>query len=163
VVYLLAAERQDGNPGLIQFSPFTGCGWSESDNHTHNRIELRKAKRNRLSAPALFMWVPQDGNLQNGKGVTRDINASGVYIVTDALPTVGALVQLEVLLPKLEFPGLGMSMAGEGVVLRVEPSGSQGASPSESGFAASVHFYPEGTGSGLSNLRAFGQVIKAQF
>jgi hypothetical protein len=159
VVYLLAAEWQNGNPGLIQFSLFTGCGWSESDNHTHNRIELRKAKRYRLSAPALFMWAPQDGNLQNGKGVTRDINASGVYIVTDALPTVGALVQLEVLLPKLEFPGVGMFMAGEGVVLRVESSGSQGASPSERGFAASMHFYPEATASALSNLKASGQIV----
>jgi hypothetical protein len=123
----------------------------------HSAVELRKSKRYRLSAPVLFMWAPQDGNLQDGKGVTRDINASGVYIVTDALPTVGSLIQLEVLLPKVEFLGAGISMAGEGVVLRVESSGSQGANPGERGFAASMHFYPEGTASALSNLRAFGE------
>jgi hypothetical protein len=34
-------------------------------------------------------------------------------------------------------------LAGEGVVLRVEPHGSEGADASQGGFAASVHFYPE--------------------
>ena len=101
----------------------------------------------------------QRGGPQGGQGVTRDINASGVYVLTDALPPVGALVQLEVLLPKLADRGVGMCLAGEGVVIRVEPSGSQGAGTSERGFAASVHFYPESTASALSHLESFGQVV----
>ena len=67
---------------------------------------------------------------------------------------VGARVQLDILLPKLADPGFGMSLAGEGVVLRVEPHGSQGASSGEAGFAASVHFYPEESESVLSRLEA---------
>jgi len=115
-------------------------------------IELRKAKRYRLSAPALFLWAPHEGNPQSGQGVTRDINASGVYVLTDVLPPVGALLQMDVLLPKLEDPGFGMSLAGEGIVLRVEPHGPQGAGTSEAGFAASVQFYPEEAASVLSRL-----------
>ncbi len=119
----------------------------------HNAIELRRAKRYRLSVPALFTWAPQEGKPRNGKGVTRDVNASGVYVLTDVLPPVGALVQLDILIPKLEDPGFGMSLAGEGVVLRVEP---QGAGTSEAGFAASVQFYPEETASVLSRLETSG-------
>ena len=81
------------------------------------------------------------------------MNASGVYVLTDALPPVGALVQLDILIPKLVEPGFGMSLAGEGVVLRVEP---HGAGTNGAGFAASVQFYPEETASVLSRLGTLG-------
>jgi hypothetical protein len=130
----------------------TGCGCIESEDHMPSNIDLRKAKRYRLSAPALFLWAHQEGTPQSGRGITRDINAAGVYVLTDMLPPVGALVQLDILLPKLEDPGFGMSLAGEGVVLRAEPHGAQGAGTSKAGFAASVNFYPEETASVLSRL-----------
>lgn len=66
---------------------------------------------------------------------------------------------MEVLLPKLTDPGVGMSLAGEGVVLRVEPSDSRGTKTSEAGFAASVHFYPEATELALSRLNRFEPVV----
>ncbi|MGB7266771.1 MAG: hypothetical protein WBC92_14740 [Terracidiphilus sp.] len=119
-------------------------------------IELRKTKRYRLSAPVLFMCAPQDGKSQSGKGVTHDINALGVYVLTDMLPPVGARIQLDILLPKLEDSGFGMSLAGEGVVLRVDPRGSRGLDTSKAGFAASVLFYPEETASVLSRLGTQG-------
>jgi hypothetical protein len=131
----------------------TGCGCIESDDHMHSAKELRKAKRYRLSAPALFLWAHHEGAPQSGRGITRDLNAAGVYVLTDTLPPVGALVQLDVLLPKLEDPGFGMSLAGEGVVLRVE---AQGAGISKAGFAASVNFYPEASASVLSRLETSG-------
>ncbi len=119
-------------------------------------IELRKTKRYLLSAPAHFLWASREGKPKSGQGVTRDINASGVYVLTDVLPPVGALVQLDILIPKLEDPGFGMSLAGEGVVLRVEPHGPEGTGTSETGFAASVQFYPEETASVLSRLEISG-------
>jgi hypothetical protein len=66
----------------------------------HSVIELRRARRYLLSVPALFTWAPPDGKPRNGKGVTRDINALGVYVQTDSLPPVGARVQMEILLPQ---------------------------------------------------------------
>ena len=125
----------------------------------HCVLELRKAKRYRLSAPALFMWAPHEGKPQSGQGVTRDINTFGVYVLTDALPPVGALVQLEILLPKLADTGSGMHLTGEGVVLRVDPRGPRADGTSEGGFAASVQFYPEATESVLSHLETSGQVV----
>ena len=125
----------------------------------HTVIELRKAKRYQLSAPARFEWALHEGEPQSGKGVTRDINPSGVYVLADDLPPVGALVQLEIRLPKLDAPGFGMSLAGEGVVLRVEPPGSRGADISQGGFAASVQFYPDAPASAFSDLDSFGPVV----
>jgi len=126
----------------------------------HSVIELRKAKRYPLRAPALFLWaLPQDGKPRSGKGVTRDINISGVYVLTDTLPPVGARVQMEIVLPKMADTGFGMRLHGEGVVHRSEPRGSKGAGSSDEGFAASVHFYPEATAWVLSHLATSGQAV----
>lgn len=116
-------------------------------------IELRRSIRYRLSAPALFMWAPKDGKPRSGKGVTRDINTLGVYVQTDAMPPVGARVQMEIVLPKLKDAGPGMRLEGEGIVLRCNRGDA-----AKCGFAASVQFYPEATDAVLSQLRASGQV-----
>jgi hypothetical protein len=125
----------------------------------HSAIELRKAKRYQLSAPALFIWAPQDGKPQSGQGVTRDINTFGVYVLTNELPPVGALVQVEIVLPKLADTGSGMHLTGEGAVLRREPGAPKGDGTSEGGFAASMLFYPELRESALSHLKTSGQVV----
>ena len=118
-----------------------------------NAIELRKATRYRLSAPALFMWASVDGRPKNGRGVTRDINTSGVFIETDALPPVGARVQIEIVLPKLADSGPGMHLQGEGLVLRC------GEGATQYGFAASAQFYPETIDVVLSRIKVFGQIV----
>jgi hypothetical protein len=120
----------------------------------HNTIELRKAKRYQLSALALFMWAPQSGTPHSGRGVTRDINTFGVYVQTDAMPPVGALVQMEIVLPKLADNSPGMHLHGEGVVLRCDHGGAH-----ESGFAASAQFYPETADVVLSQLKVSGQIV----
>ena len=131
-----------------------GCEWSESENPMHRAIELRKAKRYPVSAPALFMWAPKNEKSQSGRGVTRDINTSGVYIQSDAMPPVGALVQLEILLPKLGDTSPGMHLQGEGIVLRCDYGGA-----SKSGFAASAQFYPDATNAVLLHMETTGQVV----
>ncbi len=125
----------------------------------HCATELRKAKRYQLSAPAFFMWAPQDGEPQSGQGVTRDINTFGVYVLTDAVPPVGARVQMEIVLPKLADTGSGMHLHGEGVVLRAEPHSAKGVGTIGRGFAASLQFYPASTESVLSQLKTSGQVV----
>ena len=119
-----------------------------------NTIELRKAKRYRLSATALFMWAPKDGKPQSGKGVTRDINTSGIYVLTDAMPPIGARLQMEIVLPKLADTSPGMHLQGEGIVLRCEYGDD-----SRRGFAASGQFYPDAADSVLSQLKTSGQVV----
>jgi hypothetical protein len=117
--------------------------------------ELRKGNRYRLNAPALFLWAPQNGPPQSGKGVTRDIGASGVCVLANRVPPVGSRVQMDILLPKLKDSGPGMHLNGEGIVVRVEPRGRAG----EGGFAAEVQFYPEASEMFLSHLNCSGWVV----
>jgi len=125
----------------------------------HSVIELRKAKRYPLSAPVHFMWACQDGKPQSGHGTTCDINTLGVYVLTDILPPVGALVQMEIVLPKLADTGPGMHLTGEGVVLRRESDATKRVGAKARGFAASMQFYPKTTDSVLSHLKSSGQVM----
>lgn len=119
-----------------------------------NAIELRKAKRYRLNAPALFMWAPQDGKPQSGHGTIRDINTSGIYVFTAAMPPVGALIQMEIVLPKLLDTSPGMHLQAEGIVLRCDLG-----DPSKRGFAASAQFYPDATDAVLSQLKVPALVV----
>lgn len=114
----------------------------ESDQHMHNPVELREAKRYRLTAPAIFLWAPQHRKPQNGKSVIRD----SVYVLSDSLPPAGARVQME-------------HLQGEGVVLRGEPSGSEDAGSSQGGFAASAQFYPQSMATVFSYLETSGQIV----
>jgi hypothetical protein len=125
----------------------------------HCAVELRKSKRYQLSAPALFMWAHQDRKPLSGRGVTRDINTHGVYVLTDALLPVGARVHVEIVLPKLVNTGSGMHLHGEGVVLRTDPHSAKSLGATETGFAASVQFYHESADSVLSSLKTSGQVV----
>ena len=101
----------------------------------HRAIELRKTKRYPVSAPTLFMWAPANGKPQSAQGVTRDIHTFGVYVKTNAVPPLGALVQMEIVLPKLGDDSPGMRLQGEG------------------GFAASAQFYPEAAEAVLSQIK----------
>ena len=118
-----------------------------------NAVELRKAKRYPLTAPTLFIWSSQNGRLQSAQGVTRDINTLGTYVLSEVLPPVGALVQLEVVLPKMEDAGPGMHLHGEGRVLRCEYGVS-----ANRGFSVSAHFYPEHSNAVLSRLNLSWQL-----
>jgi hypothetical protein len=120
----------------------------------HSVIELRKTKRYQLSAPAIFMWAPDNAKPQSGQGVIRDINTFGVYVTTDALPPVGARIQIEITLPKMTNTGAGMHLHGEGVVLRCDYGASV-----KNGFAASAQLYPESADVVLSQFKGRGQVI----
>jgi hypothetical protein len=107
----------------------------------HSCIELRKITRYRLRAQALFMWVSLDGKPQSGQGATRDINTLGVYVLTEKLPPIGALVQMEIVLPNLADTGPGMHLKGEGVVLRCESESMKEVKAVRRGFAASAQFF----------------------
>ena len=104
-------------------------------------MEMRKVARYRLVTKVSFIWALQSGRSLSGEGMTRNINISGVYIMTDGLPPVGALIQMDIFLPNLTDAGSGMQLYGEGVVLRAEPRDAKDADSFESGFAASVQFY----------------------
>lgn len=115
-------------------------------------MELRRQKRYKLTAPTLFMWAFRDGEPQSGRGIVRDINTLGVYVLTEAVPPVGARVQMEIALPKLTATGTGMQLTCEGVVLRSESEDA-----TTRGFAASAQFYPETADVMLAQWNASGK------
>jgi hypothetical protein len=122
-------------------------------------IERRKHHRYQLSAPVFFCWTMLDKPLQSGEGMTRDIDTTGAYINACELPPVGALVQMDVLLPNLLEAEPGAHLVGEGKVLRVEQHEGTLPSGRESGFAVSVQFYLETSKSVLTHLKRAEQVM----
>lgn len=116
-------------------------------------IELRKNYRYRLSAPVSFYWAAPNGPPQSGDGMTRDIDAIGAYIDSRELPPVGALVQMDIMLPTLSGGGPGAHLTGEGVVLRADPHNDKTPGTAGSGFAVSMQFHVESSESVLSHLK----------
>jgi hypothetical protein len=123
-------------------------------------MELRRNKRYILSAPVRFAWASHGGSIHNGEGITRDINEFGAYVLTDNLPSVGALIDLDVLLPNREDFAPGMRLYGEGKVIRCEPNGNKDTGTREGGFAASVQFYPEPSEVALLHLERSEQIVE---
>ena len=101
-------------------------------------VELRSANRYRLNAPAVYWWPGVDDLPERGGGFTQDISSSGVFVLTTALPPVGARLEIDILLPGVGDGSPGIRLTGHGIVLRLQhgPTGPVA-------FAASVQFYQE--------------------
>ncbi len=101
-------------------------------------VELRRIKRYNVQAPAFFSWKDSDGSSQAAEGMTRDISTQAVFVLARNCPATGNQLRMDVLLPSLRKKP-GVRLRGEGVVLRVDYSGSE-----ISGFAV-VTCPPSGT------------------
>ena len=101
-------------------------------------MELRKARRYRLSEPAVYCWERADGTLQEAQGITHDISDRGVFILAKELPPVGKIVELDVHLSTVTGTARAAHLHGEGTVVRTSGRGAK-----ESGFAAAVVFQTE--------------------
>ena len=66
-------------------------------------MDLRRTNRYRVSAPAFFCWEHPNGNLQQAKGTTRDISATGVFVAADRAPSPGLHIELDVGLAGVEW------------------------------------------------------------
>lgn len=101
-------------------------------------MELRKATRYSVSAPALYRWQRADGMLQEAQGISRDISDRGVFLLAKDLPPPGVHVELEVHLPAVAGTSRSAQLYGEGTVVRTSRPGA-----GESGFAAAAVFHVE--------------------
>ncbi len=84
-------------------------------------MELRQDHRYRLTAQVSFTWEYAHGDIREGKGLTRDISKSGIFVLTPAAPPLDTAVLLEVILPLPETPGT--KLRSHGHVIRIEPEG----------------------------------------
>lgn len=96
-------------------------------------MDRRLHKRFDLSAPVTYSWKDPTGVRRSGHGTTRDVSESGLFVLTDSLPTVGTAIQFEV---SFSFhDDSRVQMRAKGMTVRVDADGSAEA---VHGFAAST-------------------------
>jgi hypothetical protein len=96
-------------------------------------MDRRERRRFDVSAPVTYVWANSDAIEHRGAGVTRDVSETGVFIVADTLPPVGAAVHFEVSFSFRDDSQIEMRATGK--VLRVE---STAGGQTHSGFAAAT-------------------------
>jgi PilZ domain len=115
-------------------------------------VERRKAARYGLRVPVLFSW--EDTQPKQDGGFTRDISASGAYVLCEksCCPTPGDTVAIQLILPPIaNMEGQGMKLNFEGQVLRT------GDFQEESGFAVLAE-YGMGLNTGSKNTGQNGEL-----
>jgi hypothetical protein len=96
-------------------------------------MERRTYERSDVSAPVKFGWDLSDGTQRQGTGITRDLSAGGLFVMTDDLPPVGTTIHFEV---DLATSRLGSTtIRAKGLVNRIETTRSAG---QVGGFAIST-------------------------
>ena len=86
-----------------------------------------------IAARVSFWWQSTVGPMRQATGISRDISACGISIISSAIPIPGDQIEVMVELPR----GVASTSAlhGRGVVLRLQPQTGQ-----PWGFAVSVNF-----------------------
>ena len=95
----------------------------------------RKGQRYIIASKVWFNWQTKDGRWLEGEGITRDISEDGLFVLTDTLPTVGALIVVVVEMPALKMLPRPITYRGSGKIVRIEPELG-----GVCGFAAAVTF-----------------------
>jgi hypothetical protein len=98
-------------------------------------MQSRRHNRYQLDAPVSFIWTDVRGDQHMGTGQARDIGLGGVFIFTQARPSLEASIHIELELPRLHSEARNLVVQGDGHVIRVEPGGLNGMG---CGFAASI-------------------------
>src|ERR1700688_1423790 len=88
-------------------------------------MERRRHQRHDLGAPVKFDWELSDGTRRQGSGVTRDLSAGGLFVMTDDLPPVGTTVQFEVDLDTSRLDS-AVNVRAKGQVNRIEMTDLKG-------------------------------------
>jgi hypothetical protein len=94
-------------------------------------LERREHTRYGVRALVDFEWM-DEGVLRRGQGLTRDINAKGMFIYSDIKPPAKADLRVEVSFQNFASIPTNLQMKADGLVIRVEPATEQG---SQQGFA----------------------------
>jgi PilZ domain len=98
----------------------------------------RREHRFQLTVPVTFWWTCADRAIHRGEGVTRDISKGGVLVRAAECPPVGAPIQIAVALQRLRDGRYGMTLSGEGTVIRVIRNASISEPACHDDFAAAV-------------------------
>jgi len=102
-------------------------------------MERRKLTRYPLNVPVFFTWRGKGGPLLRGEGLTRDISASGAYVLSMASPPLRAVLKVEFALPRPSGKGQ-TRIKGKLVVLRIDRNAKAGKRVGFAGEASHVWF-----------------------
>lgn len=81
--------------------------------------KTRPAQRKRAEhRQALRVAVPLPVRLRRGRGVTRDVSASGIFFETDSRYAVGNVIEVQL---DLDTPWGKVMVRSEGRIVRIEP------------------------------------------
>ena len=94
-------------------------------------MERREHTRYSVRALVDFEWM-DEGVLRRGQGLTRDINAKGMFIYSDIKPPAKADLRVEVTFQNFASIPTNLQMRAEGLVIRLEAATEPG---SQQGFA----------------------------
>ena len=116
--------RMEGKADVVRVEPMgSEDGWFGVA-ATSTRVALwdtrRKFPRQKLEIPVRFVWTDARGRQRKGKGVARDVSASGFYLVTRDRPPVESAISFEAYLPPVGPDARAMRLQGEAQLLRVE-------------------------------------------
>jgi len=124
-------------------------------------LHLRHAYRFEIVTSVSYSWSSLRGQVCSGEGETRNMSDSGILVVGDQCPPIGALIQISMRLPSPRGKPFGMKLYGEGRVVRSEKiETSPGNTPSTL-FAASMHFYPETSEKSEQPLESCNEGLKS--
>jgi len=86
----------------------------------------RRHLRYPLAAEVRYQWSARNLVMGEGEGRSRDISEAGAFVVTNALPPVGASIDLAIQLPAWQVGAAALRMEMTGEVIRVDvPPGQE--------------------------------------
>ena len=85
----------------------------------------RPGERYRIAAPVRFKWCTSSGDWRMGKGITRDVSDSGLFVLAYPVPVPGASIKVIVEIPHMGVLDSPIVLYGEGIVTRLEPEDAQ--------------------------------------
>jgi hypothetical protein len=94
-------------------------------------LERREHTRYGVRAPVDFEWM-EEGVRRRGQGLTRDINAKGMFIYSDSEPPTKADIRVRVSFASVAQARTKAQLSAHSLVVRVEPASSP---VREAGFA----------------------------
>lgn len=100
----------------------------------------RSGERYKIAAPVSFKWRTEHGDWREGRGVTRDMSGSGLFILAYPVPVPDSPIMVVVEIQSVAPQGKPIAFQGHGRVVRIQPEQGQ-----PIGFAAAVVF-DEGSG-----------------
>jgi hypothetical protein len=86
----------------------------------------RRHLRYPLAADVKYQWSARNLMMGEGEGRSRDISEAGTFVLTNALPPVGASIDVAIQLPAWQAGAAALCMEMTGEVIRVDvPPGQE--------------------------------------